>query len=95
MARTVIETYAFIRNGYREAWLDQVYVSTIGKQKFLASRGIESTFASVGSDLTFGKDRNLPRDSDVVFVGRSSGSSPIPTSPWRRLAVARTSSEAA
>lgn len=70
MARTVLEAYGFIRNSVRERWLDGVYVSTTGKQNFLASRGITSTFATVGSDPMLGEDRGLLRDIDVVFIGR-------------------------
>jgi hypothetical protein len=70
MARTVVEAYGFIDRGLREGWLDHVFVSTVGKQRFLASRGIDSTFAPVGHHPGFGEDRNLPRDVDVLFLGR-------------------------
>jgi hypothetical protein len=68
MARAAVEAYSFIRHGFSEGWLDHVFVSTIGKQEFLASRGIESAFAPAG--LLLGEDRDQPRDIDVVFIGR-------------------------
>ena len=84
MARAALEAYGFIRNGFREKWIDDVFVSTIQKQEFLASRGIDSTFAPVGIYDTPDTDRNLERDIDVVFIGRLNK-----RSRWRRLARLR------
>jgi hypothetical protein len=70
MARTVVEAYGYINRGVRAGWLDQICVSTVGKQKFLATRDIASVFAPAGAHSRSGDNRNQPRDIDVLFLGR-------------------------
>ena len=69
MARTTIESYAAIRNGISDGGLDTIYVSTIGKQRFLAERGISSTFAPYGDYPRLGEEQHAERDVDVLFIG--------------------------
>ena len=69
MARTTVETYAAIRRGVAEGWLDRAYVSTVGKQRFLSERGIDAGFAPFGVYQGLADDRHLTRDIDVLFIG--------------------------
>lgn len=71
MARTVVEAFAYLRRASDEGWIDHIYPTTIGKQRFLASRGFEShpvVPASYYKEL--GEERNVERDIDVMFIGR-------------------------
>jgi hypothetical protein len=70
MARLVLESYAFIRQGVLEKWVDHVLTSTVGKQRFLASRGIAASFAPLGYYPGIGENRGLERDIDVLFLGK-------------------------
>ena len=67
--RAMSEACAFIDNGYRSGWLDRVVVSTIQKQRYLASRGIPADFAPTGLSDAFGANRHVDRDIDVLFLG--------------------------
>lgn len=70
MIRTVIEAHAFIHHGLAEGWIDRVFATTAGKQKFLADRGIASPMVPAGYDETYGENYHRTRDIDVVFIGR-------------------------
>ena len=69
MTRTVVETYAALVRAIGEGWLDRPYMSTIGKQRFLAERGIDAGYAPFGYYDGLGEDRQQARDIDVLFIG--------------------------
>ena len=69
MARTVVETYAALVRAIGEGWLDRPYMSTIGKQRFLAERGIDAGYAPFGYYDGLGEDRQQARNIDVLFIG--------------------------
>jgi len=74
MVRMVMEAYAYIRQVLDEGWVDHLFMSTVGKQRFLASRGIKSEFAPMGYYPDIGEDRRLNRDIDVLFLGKTTRS---------------------
>ncbi len=67
--RVTAECEQWIRRAVREGWLDHLCVSTIQKQRYLAEHGIASTFAPLGVYPALGRDMNLERDIDVLFIG--------------------------
>ncbi len=67
--RAMSEAYAFIESGHRGGWLDRIVMSTVQKQRFLASRGIASEFIPTGQTPEYGEDRSQIRDIDVLFLG--------------------------
>jgi hypothetical protein len=69
MARTCVETYASIRRGLEDGWLDRVFPATTGRQRFLAERGIHTRAISFGYYDKVGEDRHRERDIDVLFIG--------------------------
>ncbi len=70
MARTTIEAYGFIRRAIEENWVDFVSVGTTGRQRFLASRNIDSVYAPASYNDRCGEERRVARDIDVVFIGK-------------------------
>lgn len=71
MARTVVEAYAYIYHALREGWVDHVFPTTLGRQRFLESRGIESPAAlPISLSKNSGQHLQLTRDIDVVFFGK-------------------------
>lgn len=74
MVRMAMEAYAFIRQALDEGWVDHLFMSTVGKERFLASRGIKSEFAPMGYYPDIGGDRGLRRDIDVLFLGKTTRS---------------------
>lgn len=74
MVRMAVEAYAFIRQAVDEGWGDNLFMSTVGKQRFLASRGIKSEFAPMGYYSDVGENRGVKRDIDVLFLGKTTRS---------------------
>ena len=69
-ARTVLEAYGYLRSALDEGWLDLICVGSIGKQEFLAKRGINAVFATRAYNAESGENRNQTRDIDVLFLGK-------------------------
>jgi hypothetical protein len=64
------QSFLSLREGLRSGWLDAVFVTTNQKVRFLAGRGIAATFAPFGYHPHLGAIRSVPRDIDVVFLGK-------------------------
>lgn len=68
--RFSIENLAFLRRGLSRGWINEIFVSTEQKREFLESRGFGSLFLPSGQHSGYGRDLNLTRDIDVLFIGR-------------------------
>jgi hypothetical protein len=68
--RGTMENWLDLRQGLADGWIDHVAVSTRQRQEFLAARGITAPFIAVGSCEELGGDQGLPRDLQVLFLGR-------------------------
>ena len=68
-ATDVYTNYFVLRRLARFGIPDCLVVSSNGRQRFLAERGIAAHFVPFGFDSPMGRDMSLPRDIDVLFVG--------------------------
>ncbi|WP_417248342.1 hypothetical protein [Celeribacter sp.] len=69
MFRFLVDTFAMLDRGQRKGWLNHVVTSTEEKRLYLESHGISAQFLPVGQQPFFGKDMQMPRDIDVLFIG--------------------------
>ncbi|PJE25831.1 hypothetical protein SAMN06297129_2375 [Pseudooceanicola antarcticus] len=67
--RFLVDNFAMLERGLRKGWLDRIFTSTEQKRLYLQGLGIEAEFAPVGQQPAFGRDLELQRDIDVVFIG--------------------------
>ena len=68
--RGALESWAWIRGGWDEGWVDALYATTGQRVRFLEARGMPSTFAPLGWAPGLGEDRGSDaRDIDVLFLG--------------------------
>jgi hypothetical protein len=68
-ATDVYTNYFTLRSLQRAGIPDVLVVSSRGRQEFLAERGIQGHFAPLGCDPSMGRDLELQRDIDVLFLG--------------------------
>jgi hypothetical protein len=54
-------------------WLDAIAVSAPARIDYLRRMGLESQFVSVGYHAAWGAEQPVPRDIDVLFLGRTPG----------------------
>lgn len=69
MFRFLVDTFAMLDRGQRKGWLSHVITSTEEKRQYLESHGIDAQFLPVGQQSFFGKDMQMSRDIDVLFIG--------------------------
>ena len=69
--RGVLQNWWSILDAQRHGWVDHFMSSTQQRQRFLESRGIESSFIPVGAYPELGRDLHLVRDIPVTFLGRA------------------------
>jgi hypothetical protein len=65
----VYTNYRTIRELHRKAIINQLVVTTRGRQDFLAERGIASEWVPLGYAPHHGRSLELNRDIDVLFLG--------------------------
>lgn len=69
-ARFAFDNLGLIVVGIRENWIDLVCVTTKQRHYLLKELGMDPVFMSVGQQKDFGRDLGVPRDTDVLFIGR-------------------------
>ncbi len=61
--------WLWIRSAYVNGWLDHCFASNQMRVRFLRSRGIKAEMLPVGYHPSWGRDWQLKRDIDVLFLG--------------------------
>ena len=61
--------WRWIRAAHASGWLDHCFATVQPRVRFLRSRGIAAEMLPVGYHPDWGRDRGLPRDIDVLFLG--------------------------
>ena len=65
----VYSNFRMLRSVHRAGLVDQLVVSTRGRQEFLAENGIPSEWIPLGYTPDYGRPLELKRDIDVLFLG--------------------------
>lgn len=65
----VYSNFYTLRSVHQAGLIDQLVVSTRGRQEFLAEQGIPSAWIPLGSTPDYGRPLALTRDIDVLFLG--------------------------
>jgi len=68
-ATDVFTNYFHLRKLARSGIPDVLMVSTPSRREFLAEKGIPSHWVPFGYDATYGRDLEMTRDIDVLFLG--------------------------
>lgn len=63
--------YRWFTERYSKQWCDFVFASTLPRCRFLRSKGFPAHFVPMGYHRDWGRDLGLPRDIDVLFLGRT------------------------
>jgi hypothetical protein len=68
--RGVMQNWRSILEARQEGWLDHLAASTVQRSRFLEDRRMPAAFIPVGACEEFGSELGIPRDIDVLFLGR-------------------------
>lgn len=69
----VMTQYLWVADMVAAGALDHVCATTRPRVEFLESRGIPATFVPLGAHAAWGRDLQIERDVDVLFLGRFHG----------------------
>jgi hypothetical protein len=61
--------WRWLRIGQANGWIDHCFASNQTRVRFLRSRGISAEMIPVGYHPGWGRNRQLPRDTDVLCLG--------------------------
>lgn len=67
---TAMAEWEWIKSARAHGWLDHCFASVQTRVKFLRSRGLPAELIPFGYHPKWGRDRQLRRDIDVLFLGR-------------------------
>ena len=65
----VIGRFEWISRQMDNGWLGRIYTNTMPKKSFLDGAGIQSEFIPLGHHPRWGKEIDIERDIDVIFLG--------------------------
>ena len=68
-ATDIFTNYSHLRRLARSGIPDVLMVSTPSRREFLAEKGIASHWVPFGYDASYGRDLQMTRDIDVLFLG--------------------------
>jgi len=70
----VMDRYRWFREQYSSSWCDMVFAATPQRTELLNSKGIPARYLPVGYHPVWGRDLQIERDIDVLFLGTAGDS---------------------